>query len=701
MTVLADLLALGILDGPEEPEFDSLTRLARRTLGSRVALFTIIDAPNQREFFKSSNGVTDDWSEKRETPLTHSISKFVKEDGQPIRISDTRLEPRLAGRNTPSEHDAIAYLGVPISDADNDVIGALCVIDSNPRDWTDNELDDLLVLGGAISNQIQLRMALKHAEIAKEAAEAAAKVMIDKDRTFSDLARNLPGAIYRYILRTDGGDEIEYMSPGCLDIWEVSDAEIKEDPFKFWAVVNESDLQPLRSSVRSSADNLTRWEHRWRIKTPSGKRKWLHGIGTPRREEDGSITWNSMILDVTTEVTAQQTLSANMTRLHNVQKQESLGRVAGGIAHDFNNLMAIVLGNTELMLSGETSEEPEVFLKEIQKASIRGGDLTKRLLSFARRSELVSEVMSLNQIVIDMNDLLRRTIPNNVEIRTTLMAGLWNCQADKNFLDSALLNLVINSRDAMPDGGTLTIETANVRITDDYIDERNEDLDAGRYVMLAVTDTGTGIDAKLLPQIFEPFFTTKPVDQGTGLGLSMVHGFAKQSGGTARVYSELGVGTSVKLYLSADDGKETLLSQKPIHIPEEKMSGQILLVEDEENIRRVVRIFLERAGFTVICASSGDEAYEIFLRDPDIFDLIVTDVIMPGTLQGPMLVRKVREIRDEISVIYVSGYPHEANVHGNGVRARDISLTKPIERSTFITAVKRAISRASILAQEN
>lgn len=701
MTVLTDLLALGILDGPEEPEFDSLTRLARKMLGSRVALFTIIDGPNQRQFFKSSNGVTEDWAEKRETPLTHSISKFVKEDGQPIRIADTRLEPRLAGSNTPSEHDAIAYLGVPISDANNEVIGALCVIDSEPRDWTDDELDDLLVVGGAISNQIQLRMALKHAEIAKEAAETAAEVMIVKDRKFSDLARNLPGAMYRYILRTDGKDEIEYMSPGCFDIWESSDAEMIQEPFKFWSCVEESDLKPLQTSVRSSADGLTRWEHRWQIKTPSGKRKWLHGFGSPRREGDGSITWNSIVLDVTIEVSSQQTLSENMTRLHNAQKQESLGRVAGGIAHDFNNLMAIVLGNAELLMSEDVSEKPEIFLKEIQDAARRGGDLTKRLLSFARRSELVSEVMSLNQIVIDMNDLLRRTIPQNVEIRTTLMAGLWNCQADKNFLDSALLNLVINSRDAMPDGGILTIETANVRITDDYIDERNEDLEPGRYVMLAVTDTGVGIDANLLPQIFEPFFTTKPVDQGTGLGLSMVHGFAKQSGGTTRVYSEVGVGTSVKLYLSAHDGAEALLSQKPLFISEPQMSGQILLVEDEDGIRRLVRIFLESAGFTVTCASTGDEAYEIFLREPDIFDLIVTDVIMPGKLQGPMLVRKVREIRDELSVVYVSGYPHEANVHGNGIRARDISLTKPIERNTFITAVRRAISRAKALAEQH
>jgi CheY-like chemotaxis protein len=218
--------------------------------------------------------------------------------------------------------------------------------------------------------------------------------------------------------------------------------------------------------------------------------------------------------------------------------------------------------------------------------------------------------------------------------------------------------------------------------------------------MLAVTDTGTGIDANVLPQVFDPFFTTKPVDQGTGLGLSMVHGFAKQSGGTARVYSEVGVGTSVKLYLSVYEGTDTLLHHKPMQLAEAQMSGQILLVEDEDGIRRIIKLFLESAGFTVKSASSGDEAYAIFSQQPDIFDLIVTDVVMPGKLQGPMLVRKIRETRDEISVVYVNRYPHEANVHGNGIRARDISLTKPIERSTFITAVKSAIIRAQGLAKK-
>jgi signal transduction histidine kinase/ActR/RegA family two-component response regulator len=696
MSILTDLQVLGILDGPEEPEFDSLTRLARKTLGARVALFTVIDEPNQRQFFKSSNGVTEAWAEKRETPLTHSISKFVKEDGQPIMVSDTRLDPRLAGTNTPSEPDAIAYLGVPISDENNIVIGALCVIDSEPRDWTEDELDELLVLGGAISSQIQLRMALKRAETARDAAEASAKSLIEKDIRFNDLARNLPGAIYRYILRADGRDEVEYMSPGCLDIWEISAEDIEKDPAKLWSVVDADDLIGLKTSIQSSADNMLRWEHRWRITTVSEKQKWLHGFGTPRRDNDGSIIWNAMVLDVTTEVTSQHKLSENMSRLHNAQKQESIGRIAGGIAHDFNNLMAIVLGNTELLISGEAAKEAPTFLDEIRKVAIRGGELTQRLLSFARRSELVPEVLSVNQAVIDMNDLLRRTIPQNVEIKTTLMAGLWQCNTDKNYLDSALLNLVINARDAMPNGGMLTIETANVRINEDYIDERNEDMKAGRYVMLAITDTGTGIEAGVLPQVFDPFFTTKPVDQGTGLGLSMVHGFAKQSGGTVRVYSEVGVGTSVKLYLNAHEGLDHFLSSKPMPLPDEKMSGNILLVEDEGDLLRIIRIFLESAGFSVTSATSGDEAYEIFVRDTDIFDLIVTDIIMPGQLQGPMLVKKIREIRDDLSVVYVSGYPHEANVHGNGIRPNDISLTKPLERNTFISAVQKAVSKANL-----
>jgi CheY-like chemotaxis protein len=357
--------------------------------------------------------------------------------------------------------------------------------------------------------------------------------------------------------------------------------------------------------------------------------------------------------------------------------------------------MAIVLGNAELLLSGDVDESPEIFLEEIRKSAVRGGELTKRLLSFARKSNLVTELLNANQCVMEMSDLLRRTIPQNIEIKTTLMAGLWPCKTDKSFLDSALLNLVVNARDAMPEGGLLTIETTNVRINEEYIEDRDEDLEPGRYIMLAVTDTGIGIEPDLIPKIFDPFVTTKGPDAGTGLGLSMVQGFAKQSGGTVRIYSEKGVGTSVKIYLGAHDASEELLVSAPALPDTPKMSGRILLAEDEEGLRKIVRVFLETAGFEVSDAATGDQAFKIFLRDPDAFDLIVTDVIMPGKLQGPMMVREVREIRGDMPAVYVSGYPHEANVHGNGIRGDDISLTKPLQRTAFIGAVQKAISKAT------
>ena len=694
MVSLGELREIGVLGGPEDSEFDNIIKLASKMLKAPVALFSVIDAESDRQFFKSATGLDDPWKSMRETPLSHSVCKLVKESNQPIMISDTRLDARLVKNKAAAELNSIAYMGVPVYALGDLAIGALCIIDNEPRDWTDDERDSLLVLAETVSSQIQLKQLLHRQELDRKAADQSNKLLLEKDRVFYDLADNLPGAIFQYKLYPDGRDEVQYISSGCEAIWEISSSEIEGDPYKLWEVIDPADLPDMQASVAGSAERLSRWEHRWRITTDSGKRKWLQGFGTPRREADGSLLWNSLILDVTVEVLAQQKLTENIQRLHNGQKQESIGRIAGGIAHDFNNLMAIVLGNSEALINGDDNNEPEEFLKEIREAALRGGELTKRLLSFARKSELVPEVLNVNTSVAELNDLLRRTIPTSIEIKTSATADLWLSKLDRSFLDSALLNLALNARDAMPDGGVLTIETENVRIDEHYTTERNEDLEPGRYVMLAVTDTGEGIDPLLLPTVFEPFVTSKSADQGTGLGLSMVFGFAKQSGGTARVYSEVGVGTSIKLYLKAHDGEHG-----PVDIPTpsqlgSKISGSILLAEDENALRRIVRIFLESAGFDVTVAENGDQALKVFLQNPDAFDLIVTDIIMPGTLQGPMMVRKAREIRADLPVVYISGYPHEANVHGNGIRDTDISLTKPLARTTLIAAVEKLMQTA-------
>jgi CheY-like chemotaxis protein len=316
------------------------------------------------------------------------------------------------------------------------------------------------------------------------------------------------------------------------------------------------------------------------------------------------------------------------------------------------------------------------------------------MLAFARRSQIDAQVLDLNACVQAVQNLAARTVPASVKIETSLFAGLWKTRADPALTENALLNLVLNANDAMQGAGRLTIETRNLRIDDDYIHSRDEDIPVGRYVMLAVTDTGPGIPEGTLSKIFEPFYTTKGPQGGSGLGLSMVQGFIKQTGGTVRVYTELGVGTSFKLFFPITEQEAAADEHRPmVEAPASGRGERILVVEDQASVLAALRRTLERGGYTVVAAESGDRALEIFETDPN-FDLVVTDIVMPGRLQGPMLVKELRHIRPDLPAVFMSGYAEEAAAHGNGLKSSDIRLMKPVARSKFLSAVEAALALA-------
>lgn len=686
MRNLDELRAVGVLDGEGEPEFDRVVALAARILDCDVSFLSIIDVVGDRQFFKAEADLPAAVAERRETPLSQSFCRIVVDGAAPVRVTDARLDPRFSDNPAIGTLGVIAYLGHPVEAGPGRPVGSLCAISRAPRVWTDAEEEVLRTLAAALSSQIQLRLALRDQRRISDELEAT-------NQRFADLAANVPGAIFRYILHPDGRDEVEYMSPGCLGIWEASADEIQGNASLLWSIIVPEDVPGMQASIGRSAEQLDAWQHRWRVITRSGRKKWLQGYGRPRRIEGGAILWNSLILDITVEVQAQEKLRDSDRLLAEAQKQDSIGRLAGGVAHDFNNLLAIIMGNAEVLLSGKVVGAPESYLTDIVQAAQRGSDLTRSLLSFARRSDLRPVVIEVNEAIAGMHNLLSRVLPESISIETTLMAGLWQVRADRSALESALLNLVLNARDAMPKGGTLTIETANVRIVEDYITERAEDIPPGRYVMLAVSDTGAGIAPEVLDRVFEPFFSTKGPDKGTGLGLPMVQGFAKQSGGTVRVYSEPGHGTSVKVYLRATTGREPAAPP-----PEDSMfsagTGTVLLVEDNDAVRRTVRRTLEGAGYAVLEASSGDAAAAMLDPACGGFDVVLTDVVMPGTLQGPELVHLIRDRRPDVPVIFMSGYPHEANVHGNGIRENDITLMKPVARVDLLSALNRVIRNA-------
>jgi PAS domain S-box-containing protein len=605
------------------------------------------------------------------------------------RIAANEVLPFFT-RTAKPNGQALCYVVKPIKAENEEIVGAFCVLTRSQQRWSKERRRSLDFFVHVCASHITAEAYRqdKQTLLQREAALSIDKFVTEKK--FNDLARNVPGAIFEYSIRPGLPDTIEFMSPGCFDIWGYTPEEIEGDPTRLWEAILDEDLPDMQASVLRSAEELTHWQHRWRIRTKSGLIKWLQSYGSPSRLSDGGTSWNTLILDVSIEQTAQRALVENTRIIHEAQKIHSIGRLAGGVAHDFNNILAVINGNAESIETQSLSNEIKEAIEEIISASVRGAQLTKQLLSFARRSELNPKKLNLNTVISSMSSMLSRVLPANISMETSLTAGLWAANIDQSLLENALLNLVLNARDAMLQGGCLTIETANVRIGKDYIESHEEDIPAGRYVMVAVTDTGIGVEESLLPRLFEPFFTTKGPNEGTGLGLAMVDGFVRQSGGAARIYSEVEHGTAVKLYFpAASNESETDIEPQIRASNLQSTAVRILLVEDQEAVRRIIEKTLRSAGHNVISASLADKAWDIFEQDPDGFDIVVTDVVMPGKLQGPQLVRAIRTIRRDIPALLMSGYPHEANVHGNGVRDTDISLMKPVRRSELLTAVDR------------
>ncbi len=399
----------------------------------------------------------------------------------------------------------------------------------------------------------------------------------------------------------------------------------------------------------------------------------------------GFLTWfpKSQALARETE----QRLRAE-AQLAQAQKMEAVGHLSGGIAHDFNNLLAVILGNLELLRDKRLDVDERQFIDSAIDASHRGAELTRNMLSFARKAHLQPRPIDLNEVVAKASDWITRAIPENIDVKTSLMDGLWQIEADETSTESAVLNLIINARDAMPNGGKLTIETTNFQADEDFVQQRGGEMMPGRYVMLAISDTGVGIPREDLQSIFDPFFTTKQI--GSGLGLSMIQGFLKQSGGTVSVYSEVGEGTTFTLHFparieGAQDAPRTETSHENVAVT----GVSVLVAEDEEAVMRVICAALRDVGYTVFEARSGKEALTIF-DDADNIDVLLTDIVMPGEIQGPELATRLRELRPELPVVFMSGYANEAAVHGNNLRPEDIRLMKPVARRDLIRALQKA-----------
>jgi signal transduction histidine kinase/CheY-like chemotaxis protein len=508
----------------------------------------------------------------------------------------------------------------------------------------------------------------------------------------------VPGAIFRYAQSPDGQSTVEYMSPGCLDIWEVPADSVIEDATPLWAAVLPEHLEAMQASIARSMEMQETWLHRWRIRTPSGRLKWLEGHGRPSPPgPDGTVLWNSVILDVTVEVEAEERAQESQRLLMEASKQEGIGRLAGGIAHDFNNLLSIIMGSAELLKDNEDPEEANDLLAAILGAAERGGELTRRLLSFARRSTLAPEAFDPSEVIAGLRELIRRAVSEDIAIEISAGKEAWPIEADRNFFENAVLNLCVNARDAMVGGGTLRVTVDSTVLDTDALASMEEavDLKPGRYVTLKVSDTGSGIDACDLAQIFEPFYTTKQRGQGSGLGLAMVHGFVRQSGGTIMVESFPGEGTAFTLFFPASGESAEPADRRAAGQRKTLPDGiTVLWAEDEAPLRRVVQRMLVMSGATVVTASSADEAWARFQETPDVFDLVLSDVVMPGKRSGTDLIAEIRRLGYDTPAIFVSGYPREAMLQSNRLEADDRVLTKPIKRDVLMRVIGEVLAEA-------
>ena len=674
--------------------------------------YNVLKAGGESYTLYTLSGVPRSAFEKFPMPRNTAIFEPTFRGRGPVRSDDILDDPRYGKsapyHGMPEGHLPVrSYLAVPVTSRSGDVLGGLFFGHARPGVFTSRAEQIVTALAAqaavAIDNSRLHQTSQLEIEARREAERNLQALNQTLEQRAEERARQLAASLGRledterrfrllvegvsdyaiYMLDSEG--HVVNWNPGAERIKGYSSAEILGRHFReFYTPEDQADDVPTKALAVARQSGKFETEN-WRMRK-DGTRFWASVLINAIKDTKGEcIGFAKITRDLTEKRAADE-------RARQTQKMEGIGQLTGGVAHDFNNLLTIIIGNVETMtrsLNGDAVDIDRLrrLAANVMQGARRAESLTQRLLAFSRQQPLDPKPVDIGRLVTGMSDLLRRTLGEQVTVETVLGGGVWRALADPNQLELAILNLAVNARDAMPSGGKLTIETTNVHLDDQYAAAQFEVI-PGQYVMLAVTDTGTGMPDDVKARAFDPFFTTKDVGHGTGLGLSQVYGFVKQSRGHVKIYSELDIGTTIKIYLPRVLALSNKVETEKKEVIARAASGDtILAVEDEEGVRSYACETLRELGYRVLEAGDGRAALDLLARHPEI-QLLFTDIGLPGGMNGRQLADEARKCRPNLRVLFTTAYARNAIVHDGRLDPGVSLLPKPYTQSALATKVR-------------
>lgn len=561
------------------------------------------------------------------------------------------------------------------------------------REWTlirkDKSLFQAEIMTQRLGNGFLLATVRDRSERLRE--EGQLREMFER---LQKIASQLPGVVFQFKLRPDGTCCFPYASDHIRQIYRVSPDEVREDASRIISVLHPEDLESTMRTIKQSADFLQPWQHEYRVKFPDGVVRWLYGSSVPEKAVDGCILWHGFITDITERKEEEARKQLLEAQLQQSLKVESIGRLAGGVAHDFNNLLTSILGFAELAMEEvQPGSRAAEHLQQVLETGKRGAALTQQLLAFARKKIIKPEALDLSVTIRELLPMIERLLGEDIELQLNTAEPLGTVMMDVCSLEQVVVNLLVNARDAMPMGGRLSIETGNCQLDEGY-SRLHADVVPGEYVLLAVSDTGHGMSSEIRQRLFEPFFTTKAPGHGTGLGLATCFGIVKQAGGHIAVYTEVGEGSTFRVYLPRVGGKARQLPSQATG-PTLAASGEetILIVEDDGIILQLAREALSRLGYSVLVETNGARALEFAARYPHHIDLLFTDVVMPK-MDGKELATRLGMQRKNLKVLFTSGHTEDTIVRRGVLEPGIEFIQKPYTLQGLAARIRKILDGA-------